>query len=1072
MKDYFPDFLWIVRDFSLQLQNENNEKILPREYLEMTLNSVSNSNNKSSDEAKNKIRKVIKDSFKQRDCFLMVRPITDESKLQSLNSLPETELRSEFLEQVMILRKKILKNIKIKEFSGTSLLGDSLVSMVESYITAINAGVVPQINDLFTNICASEALKAVEECESIYESLMREVIVNNNAICQKQIKIKKDKLDTNSTNNNSHLHSNLKNLVGKLVSSMGVKVNNNTNNNSLLSNLVISHEILNSDSFSSYHQAFKQQALLHFREKLVFTVIENSQLSALDLHYPVERTRFSSKYVQESFEKLLQTIKTKKNYFKELLQEDIKGFIVKILHYAYSSIEYQLQLPNQSQIQSQNELTSTEMTTSHNSNNKLLDKNFELLFVELEKVGNHLLALFPDYPFTKEYYNDFRANILSLVLSIVKQKTDSDNELTQKQLSLQLEKFNTEKAELENKFKQFISKSDLASEQLKATINNLKAEIEEKKTTIHLNEQENSIKIKSLNDQILRIKDEKDKKISELNLRVEQEKEKASDAERVKIKTISEAEKEKALLNQVIEHQTRQIEEFKKSDKESNKELMSHYKEQQIALKENTSKYDKLVSELNAKINSLNEKILDYENSLSNISSEKKDEEKKNTELLSELERLKQTNLSKINELTSLFEQEKAKNSKISKELNEENDKNTASLKKLLQDQYDTLNNTIKNLKDVNVNITNENNALNQKVELLTHHNQEIEEKLASMKENSDSLMKKLEISAGKSLSNEELKKRIDEVKEYYEKDKQILIDSYEKTVTSLNNKIESLNDLINKETKLSELEKNELIKEKFELKNKLESVNFELKEAHKKKKTIEAHNETLVEEHELEINRITQEYEKQIELIKNSNSKEISEITTTSEEQIKKLRNMFDLEKAKIEEKMRTEKAAAERKLKTTISELESQYNDMELELKNEIELLNNDLSQLKAEFDDYVNRAEKEIDLLKQSKETLEGLWEGSKQALVKNQQQFKQSYEAIVETSTKERNDLMKKLETLNADYLVTDKELTTTSIRKESLEKEVKDLERQLSAKTKELEDERKETHAMMEKLTNK
>jgi hypothetical protein len=37
LKVYFPSFLWLVRDFSLKLTDEQNRTITPKDYLEMAL---------------------------------------------------------------------------------------------------------------------------------------------------------------------------------------------------------------------------------------------------------------------------------------------------------------------------------------------------------------------------------------------------------------------------------------------------------------------------------------------------------------------------------------------------------------------------------------------------------------------------------------------------------------------------------------------------------------------------------------------------------------------------------------------------------------------------------------------------------------------------------------------------------------------------------------------------------------------------------------------------------------------------------------------------------------------------
>ena len=54
LANLFPSFLWVLRDFGLQLQDEDGENITPKEYLEKVLEGT-----KNMADPKNKIRKLI-----------------------------------------------------------------------------------------------------------------------------------------------------------------------------------------------------------------------------------------------------------------------------------------------------------------------------------------------------------------------------------------------------------------------------------------------------------------------------------------------------------------------------------------------------------------------------------------------------------------------------------------------------------------------------------------------------------------------------------------------------------------------------------------------------------------------------------------------------------------------------------------------------------------------------------------------------------------------------------------------------------------------------------------------------
>jgi len=48
-------------------------------------------------EAKNRIRRLIRSFFLDRDCHTLVRPVENEQNIQNLNEVPNSELRSEFV---------------------------------------------------------------------------------------------------------------------------------------------------------------------------------------------------------------------------------------------------------------------------------------------------------------------------------------------------------------------------------------------------------------------------------------------------------------------------------------------------------------------------------------------------------------------------------------------------------------------------------------------------------------------------------------------------------------------------------------------------------------------------------------------------------------------------------------------------------------------------------------------------------------------------------------------------------------------------------------------------------------
>ena len=91
---YFPSFLWVVRDFALKLLDQYGNVINSKEYLEGALKEQKGTSDNI--EKKNKIRRLIVNFFKDRDCYTMVRPTEEEKDLQNLQLAKDDKLRPEF----------------------------------------------------------------------------------------------------------------------------------------------------------------------------------------------------------------------------------------------------------------------------------------------------------------------------------------------------------------------------------------------------------------------------------------------------------------------------------------------------------------------------------------------------------------------------------------------------------------------------------------------------------------------------------------------------------------------------------------------------------------------------------------------------------------------------------------------------------------------------------------------------------------------------------------------------------------------------------------------------------------
>jgi hypothetical protein len=121
----FPCLLWVLRDFTLQLVNSSGFKISSKSYLDEALNDAKGVGDNIRE--KNRIRKLLREFFPERECQTLVRPCQEESVLQDLANASDAQLRREFLTGLDELRDKISAMARYKTVQGTRVNGPMLL---------------------------------------------------------------------------------------------------------------------------------------------------------------------------------------------------------------------------------------------------------------------------------------------------------------------------------------------------------------------------------------------------------------------------------------------------------------------------------------------------------------------------------------------------------------------------------------------------------------------------------------------------------------------------------------------------------------------------------------------------------------------------------------------------------------------------------------------------------------------------------------------------------------------------------------------------------------------------------
>jgi hypothetical protein len=141
----FPTFLWVLRDFALDLIDIKGRKISASQYLENALTENENINDDLEVSKKNEIRKLLKLFFKERDCYTLIRPVSDEKKLRNIDKIPKSELREDFLKQMEDLVSRIFLMTRPKLIQGSFINGKMYIDLVKMYINSLNNNSLPDV---------------------------------------------------------------------------------------------------------------------------------------------------------------------------------------------------------------------------------------------------------------------------------------------------------------------------------------------------------------------------------------------------------------------------------------------------------------------------------------------------------------------------------------------------------------------------------------------------------------------------------------------------------------------------------------------------------------------------------------------------------------------------------------------------------------------------------------------------------------------------------------------------------------------------------------------------------------
>ncbi|KAJ8281456.1 hypothetical protein GJAV_G00067910 [Gymnothorax javanicus] len=173
---FFPNFIWAVRDFSLELKIDGKD-ITADQYLENSLKLIKGDDalgKPQSNLSSNGPRECIRNYFPTRKCFVFDRPGT-RKQLNKIEQLTDDDLEEEFIQQTREFCNHVFKNSKEKTFTGgIAVNGQMLGNLAKMYVNAIRSGGVPCLENAVMALSEIENSKAVEESFAFYRQLLGE----------------------------------------------------------------------------------------------------------------------------------------------------------------------------------------------------------------------------------------------------------------------------------------------------------------------------------------------------------------------------------------------------------------------------------------------------------------------------------------------------------------------------------------------------------------------------------------------------------------------------------------------------------------------------------------------------------------------------------------------------------------------------------------------------------------------------------------------------------------------------------------------------------------------------------
>lgn len=153
MTTQMPIFFWVLRDFSLRMEDKKGRALAPNEYLEDALRPPSDG---GGDTARGSTRRAIVDFFPTRHLHTLPRPTKSDAGAQSINGKPWL-INAKFHEGVQTLKEALYASLKPMHTRGSVALTGSMYASLCRHLAAHGDAKLPVLRDTWALMASVHA---------------------------------------------------------------------------------------------------------------------------------------------------------------------------------------------------------------------------------------------------------------------------------------------------------------------------------------------------------------------------------------------------------------------------------------------------------------------------------------------------------------------------------------------------------------------------------------------------------------------------------------------------------------------------------------------------------------------------------------------------------------------------------------------------------------------------------------------------------------------------------------------------------------------------------------------------